>query len=328
MSTNLEAEESVSTGLEWLLSVGACIVLFGPLLAVSFYFARPDSIQLDAAAETVGIGVILRAMFRRIMRSGARNVLQTTVGTVTRASSRTMTRRVVRVGVKSLTTVFRRSSTSTGDEADDVEIDYKESHQSTLRALGTGFLALSLSLAGVLLVLDIDHSSAGDAPQMAAVLGGMPLLVAALLGAVPLIVYAGVLLAAAPYCGAKVRFRTGWEALLLQAYFTGSGSYLPLSTDSEIEGTQPARMRLALIGLGGLLVLHWGFAEAAYLSDSHVLQYLAGMFLLYCFVFSFPIAPLDGYYLWISSRWLWLAVWVPILASFILFMPESLHVIL
>lgn len=319
-------DEARSAGLDWLLGIGACVILFGPLLAAGYYYAQPESMQVDAAAETVGVGVILRAMFRRLLRSGARGVMQATVGTVSRASFRTMTRRVVRVGIKSLTTAIRRSPQMAGDAAGDGSAE--PDAQPLPLALTTGLLALALSLAGVLLVLDLEQPSLQQAPRLTTVLGGMPFVAAVLLGTLPYAVYAALLLAAAPYCGAQVRFRTGWEALLLQAYFTGSGSYLPLSTDSEISGPQPARMRLALVGLGSLLALHWGFAAAALYFDSYPLQYVAGMFLLYCFVFSFPISPLDGYYLWTSSRWLWLAVWIPILASFILIMPETLHVIL
>jgi hypothetical protein len=275
----------------------------------------------------VGIGVILRAMFRRLLRSGARGVVQATVGTVSRASLRTMTRRVVRVGMKSLTTVVRRSTTTIGDKAADGDLASDEAPQSTMTALSAGFVALAISLAGVLLVVDFEQP-VSESQSMSTVLGGMSLWSAVLLGAMPFLLYAVLLLAAAPACGAEVRFRTGWEALLLQAYFTGSGSYLPLSTDSEISGPPAARMRLALVGLGSLLVLHWLSAASAQYVDSYPLQYVSGMFLLYCFVFSFPIAPLDGYYLWDYSPWLWLATWVPILASFMLFMPQSLHVIL
>ena len=144
----------------------------------------------------------------------------------------------------------------------------------------------------------------------------------------PILVYAGLLLTAARYCAVEVRFRTGLEALLLQAYFTGSGSFLPLSTDSVVQGSPAACARLALVSLGGLLAMHLGCSGAAYYFNSYPLQYLAGMFLLYCFVFSFPIAPLDGYSVWAYSRWLWLAVSIPILAAFIFTMPASLHAIL
>ena len=321
-------EPKSAAWIGWLLGLVACLILFGPLVAVSSYYARTEHLSANTAAETVGIGVILRAMFRRLLRSGARSVMQTTLGTVTRASSRTMTRRVVRVGVKSVTTLFWRSTRTTVVERDVAAVDANSRPQSTWWGLGLGFVALALSLAGVLLVLDLDQPATDEGPYMSAVLGGMPLWMAMLLGALPLLVYAALLFAAARRFGVELRFYTGWEALLLQAYFTGSGSFLPLSTDSEIDGPQSARTRMALTGLVGLLILHLICVVASRYFDSYALQYAGGMFLLYCFVFSFPIAPLDGYHLWTSSRWLWLVTWIPILALFILTMPETLHVIL
>ena len=311
---------------EWLLGFMACVILFGPLVAVSVFYVHPEHLQLSATVETVGIGVILRAMLRRLFRSGARGAMQATMGTVTRASSRTMTRRVARVGVKSLSSLFGRTASDSTREALD-ESDMESPPKSALAAVGLGFVALLVSLGGVFLVLDLEQPL-GEAPQLAAVLGGMPFALAVFLGAVPILVYAGLLLAAAPRCGVEIKFRTGLEALLLQAYFTGSGSFLPLSTDSVVQGSPAACARLALVSLGGLLAMHLGFSSAAYYFNSYALQYQAGMFLLYCFVFSFPIAPLDGYSLWAYSRWLWLAVSIPILAAFILTMPASLHVIL
>jgi hypothetical protein len=312
--------------LNWLLSLMACVVFLGPLVVVSLYYAQPVHLQIGTSAETVGIAVIVRAVLRRLFRSGARSALQTTVGTVARASSRTMTRRAIRVGVRSLSVLFRSPPPAEDTAKDD---NAGEATQSLPYALGLGFAALSLSLVGVLLVIDLYHPAVADqARPLDAVLGGLPMSVAALLGGMPLLVYACLLAVAAPRCGARVTFRTGWEALLLQAYFTGSGSFLPLSTDSEMTGQPAARARLALVSLGGLLALHLACSAAGYYFDFYPLQYVAGMFLLYCFVFSFPIAPLDGYYLWAYSRWQWLIVWIPILASFIWIMPESLHVIL
>jgi len=309
----------------WILATAACLILFAPIAVMYFFYDLPDTTALNTSVETVGVAVILRATLRRLFRSGSRSVLQTAVGTVTRASARTMTRRVVRVGVKSLTMFTRRSPAT----AESLEEDANAAPQSAGKAVALGFAALALSLAGVLLVIDVEHRPTDSAGlPSAVVLRTMSLPVAALLGAVPFPAYIILLLAAAPRCGATVSFRTGWESLLLQAYFTGSGSYLPLATDSEIAGPPSARARLAACSLGGLFVLHLGCATLGTAWDCYVLQYLGGMFLLYCFVFSFPIAPLDGYSIWSTSRWLWLLIWIPILLSFIWALPEPLHVIL
>ncbi len=164
MNPEITQSESRPTILfEWLLGIMSCVILFGPLVAVSAYFVHPEHLQLNAAVETVGIGVILRAMLRRLFRSGARGAMQTTMGTVTRASSRTMTRRVARVGVKSLSSVFgRTASISTREESDTG--DSESPPQRALFAVSLGFVTLLVSLGGVFLVLDMEHSSA-EAPN-------------------------------------------------------------------------------------------------------------------------------------------------------------------
>lgn len=323
------ATDASPTPIDWFsggLGAFAFVVLFAPIVVMYFFYEMPDTSALNTSAETVGVAVILRATLRRLFRSGSRSVLQTAVGTVTRASARTMTRRVVRVGVKSMTMFARRGA---ADVESDLDRDDADLRQSPGVAVVLGFVALAVSLAGVLLLIDVEHRP-GDAAALPSteVLRGMSLPLAALLGSIPFLVYVVLLTLAAPRCGASVGFRTGWESLLLQAYFTGSGSYLPLATDSEIAGPEPARFRLALCSLGGLFALHLGCATIGNAVDSYALQYVGGMFLLYCFVFSFPIAPLDGYYIWSRSRSWWLLIWIPILISFIWALPESLHVIL
>lgn len=307
----------------WCLGIGACIILFAPLIWLDQAYPDPEEVTTTLLPETVGVAVILRATLRRLFRSGSRSLLQTTVGTVMRASARTMTRRVVRVSVKSLAMFLGRSAVS--DES--LDGDEAPLQQPAWLALLLGFVVLMASMAGVLYMVDIEQE-AGQATIREGVLGSMSMLTGVVLGALPLLIYGGLLLMAAPLVGATVKLRTTWEAVLLQAYFTGSGSYLPLATDSEIEGPSWARVRLAYVSLGGLLALHLLCTFAGRQSGSDALEYLGAMFLIYSFVFSFPIAPLDGYYIWAQSKLLWVLTWAPLLGCFIWNLPERLHAIL
>ena len=96
----------------------------------------------------------------------------------------------------------------------------------------------------------------------------------------------------------------------------------------EYSGDKRAAARVAVISLGGMFLAHLALLLLAHATGSYPLLFASTMFLLYCFVYSFPIRPLDGQYLWSVSRWLWLVLWLPILASFILNIPESFNGIL
>lgn len=305
---------------EWALGIASCAVLFGPLIAVGFRFAEPPPVAMEGAAETVGIAVILRAMLRRLFRSGTRSVMQTALGTVTRASSRALSRRVIRVGVKSVSLLVRTDSAADAAPAPD------EKPQPKLIAIGLGYLGLTASLYGILAILEM--TSPNSASSARSVVGDMSFLEASLLGASPLLAYAALLIVAAPKCGVEVRFRTSLEGLLLQGYFTGSGSFLPLATDTNFLGEPAARAKLAGLSIAWLYLLHSVFLVAARSLGSFECSFLSGMFLLYCFVFVFPIAPLDGYYLWSYSRKLWLLIGAVVLASFMYALPDTFNVIL
>lgn len=311
----------------WTIGTAASILLFAPLVALVWYFPDKTAVDTQGLTESVGIAVILRATLRRLFRSGSRSVLQTAVGTVMRASARTMTRRIVRVSVKSLAMFLGRSAVESTD--DDAPSKNAPHTQNPIVALALGFVVLMASLAGVIYLIDLEQENLATEPlRSAGVLGDMPMAVGVFLGALPLPLYGLLLLAAAPIVGASVKLRTSWEAVLLQAYFTGSGSYLPLATDSEIDGPPWARTRLAFVSLGGLFALHLICTAVGNATGSYAIEYLGAMFLLYAFVFSFPIAPLDGYYIWAQSKLLWAVTWLPLLLCFIWNLPASLHDIL
>ena len=69
-------------------------------------------------------------------------------------------------------------------------------------------------------------------------------------------------------------------------------------------------------------------ATLAWMTHNPMIAFTAGAYLVFCFVYVFPIKPLEGYDIWVSNKWLWLAVWLPVLLSFFVSLPDSLAVIL
>jgi hypothetical protein len=52
------------------------------------------------------------------------------------------------------------------------------------------------------------------------------------------------------------------------------------------------------------------------------------MFLVYCFVYAFPLRPLEGHDLWKRSKLLWACAFAPIFIAFVFFFPAELTAIL
>ena len=272
---------------------------------------------VQAAEVTIGIGVILRATARRLLRSASSNILRTTVGAFSRASARAVTRRQVKLASRILFgSLTKHADSDDGDRSDD------EAGQSTALALALGCAALWASFFVILRLLPSADSQA--------VVGGGALSfgAAASLATLPLLAYAGLTLLAARIWNVKLGFQTAIDGVLLQGYFTGATSFLPMCTDVSHEGTQSAKLRLAVTVLGGLYVLHLTTAGLAAWLDSYGWSFLSSMFLLYSFVYTFPIPPLEGQHIWKTSKLMWAALWIPILISFVYGVPPEFSAIL
>jgi|GEM_PF-1626144 len=287
--------------------------LFVPLLLVFRYDTQTVSLAPGAASTaTVGLIVIVRATARRMLTSVASNVLRTTFATVTRASARTFMRRLVRITVRTLfAAIARRQS-----EAPTREASEGRDRRSAFRPLAIGFIGLAASFRGLLWVVGDDIADQA--------VGGLDPNWMSLLAALPLLVYGTYTHFAARHHGVGVRFNSAADGLLLQAYFTGAGSFLPMTTDIEYEGSIPAKMRVAIWALGGMLLTHLALLAASYLTGAYPLSFLAGMFIIYAFVYAFPISPLEGYDIWVHSRLFWVLVFLPILAAFLIDLPDAL----
>jgi hypothetical protein len=299
-----------------LAVVVVAVIMFLPLVAIWWMYASPEHMSGSFKA-TVGIAVVVRATARRL----SQGLLRSTLGAFTRTAFRTITRRITRIAVRQLAvltmaTVFRQASSELRNESQDED----SPEQNPWLAIGSGFLALFASFYGILLILGPETT--------AIVVRGMPLWLASLLVAAPILLHAAVTAATARMAGVPVAFRTQLDGLLLQGYFTGAGSFLPLTTDIEYRGSDSANARVATITLLAQLAIHFGLALAARATGLYALQFAAAAVLVYCFVFSFPLPPLEGYHLWKRNKLLWLAVWLPVLVVFTQDIPDTFAAVL
>lgn len=297
---------------------GLLVCFFLPLWLIDWYDAGQVHVAESHSSEvTVGIGVILRATARRLIRSGARNVLRTTTGAFTRATFRTITRRVVRAFSRAA--IGATSKTTAHGMARDESTDREASSINSLLGVAIGFVGLALSFWGVLFVAGQELTQA--------VIGsyGLSTATACLLAAIPIVVYVAVSLLAARIARVRLACSTEVDGLLIQAYFTGAGSFLPMTTDLHyLEGDRKQKSLVALASLLAVYALHLLTLWFSALADSPPSEFLAAMFLVYSFVYAFPIAPLEGHLVWSYSKAAWICLFVPILASFIFSFPPNL----
>jgi hypothetical protein len=299
-----------STAANVLAVAVVVIVLFLPLVVIWRLYVAPGqgSRSLEAA---VGIAVVVRATARRL----SQGLLRSTLGAFTRTAFRTITRRITRIAVRQLAVLTMASTLRrVGAELRDESPDEEAAKQHPALAIGGGFLALFASFYVILLL----------GPEVAAgAVGDTPLWLAGLLMAAPILLHAAATTIAARFFEVPVEFRTQFDGLLLQGYFTGAGSFLPLTTDVVYRGSKSANAQVATTTLLVLLVVHFALAFAAQTTGSDPVQLAAMAVLVYGFVFSFPLTPLEGHHLWKRSKLLWLVVWLPILVVFTRDISES-----
>ena len=90
-----------------------------------------------------------------------------------------------------------------------------------------GFVALSCSFFGVLMLSSNSPEIYNISPVISSILAGSAVLF-----------HFGYLFAIAQYLNVNVTMQTPGDGIFLQAYFTGAGSYLPLTSDMKLDGDQ------------------------------------------------------------------------------------------
>jgi hypothetical protein len=171
-----------------------------------------------------------------------------------------------------------------------------------------GCLALVASLFGVLYMM-------ADGDQRS-VLGSLDIVTFSALGAIPMLVYLLVTPYFARMFNVRVHSELSLSALLLQGYFTGAGSFLPLTNDLSYGGEERQIAKLSFYNLCLLLILHLVFFTIDSFFSLYWCSVLSGMFLIYAFVFSFPMFPLEGHHVWKFSKWKWLTLFLVVIVLF------------
>ena len=124
----------------------------------------------------------------------------------------------------------------------------------------------------------------------------------------------------------RLRHETGLDGGLIQLYFAGALSFMPLSSDVVAEGTKDERGRISLAGLlapTAVAIVLWLVWK---LTGGNIQPILlaSDAFLIYPVVQCFPLSPLDGHHVFRWHRSLWLAVFVVVLGVFIFMGSEGL----
>ena len=124
--------------------------------------------------------------------------------------------------------------------------------------------------------------------------------------------------------GLVLRHETGMDGGLIQLYFAGAFSFMPLTSDVVVEGTEEERGRVALVGLLAptfIAIGLWGAWKATGITP---LLFAADAFLIYPMVQTFPLDPLDGVRVWRWNKVVWTVVFLAIISVFMFAGSEGL----
>ncbi len=124
--------------------------------------------------------------------------------------------------------------------------------------------------------------------------------------------------------GITLRHETGIDGGVIQLYFAGAFSFMPLTSDVIIEGDTAQQGKIALAGLIGPSLIAMALWVAWKATGNVLLLFAADAFLIYPMVQTFPLNPLDGLRVWRWNKGIWLVVFVFIMTAFMLAGSEGL----
>ena len=284
----------------------AIVVVAGPIVWFrTSYFDVVSTTPESVAATTVAVGAIFR--------SNSRNFLKSTFMSAIRTALRTWIRRMVRLALPILLRVFLPLLSTKKKKS------VQEVQQPIGLALILGFVALWCSFYGVITL----HTGVSTE-----VLFGFSLGVCATMAASTYLLHALLLWVFSHKYDTTLRVSTSIEGVLLQGYFTGALSYLPLASDLAVEGGAKERFDTHLWTIMTMLVASFVLHVVGDFFSIPLLLAFATHMLLYVFVISFPLKPLDGSGLFAYSKRMWGLIFVLVMLCFLLKMPEYFYGIL
>lgn len=122
-----------------------------------------------------------------------------------------------------------------------------------------------------------------------------------------------------------LRHETGVDGGIIQLYFAGAFSFMPLTSDVIVDCTPKIRSRIALSGIfttSIVAVILW-FCGKVF--GSPLFIFSAEAFMLYPMVQCFPLRPLEGGFVWTYDKRIWLVMFVLVMAMFMMLASEGLN---
>ena len=284
----------------------AVLVFAGPVVLFRItYLDVFSETSENVAATTVAVGAIFR--------SNSRNFLKSTFMSTVRTALRTWIRRLVRLALPILLRVFLPLLNTKKKKSSE------EIRQPIFMALMLGFVALWLSFYGVVSL----HNEIGTK-----VLFGFSLGMCATIAATTYLLHAFLLWFYSYRFETNFQVNTSIEGILLQGYFTGAMSYLPLASDLLVVGSPKKRYSTHLYTVVTMLVSSLFLHALGFFLSVPLLLAIATHMLLYVFVISFPLKPLDGNGIFSYSKRMWFLVFVLVMLCFLFNMPDYFYEIL
>ena len=288
-------------------------------ICVSVFLILPmfviKNITIDSASQVRDGAAAATAAIGAIFRSNSRTLLRSTIMSAVRTSLRTVTRRVVRSFLPIVVRLFLPALQSAAHRNEP-----ENTETSWVMPLLLGCVTLGLSFAGVVIW------SGGSNNET--LLYGFSVAVSGVMAASALLMHVALLFWVSRHSMLALKIQTPIDGVLLQAYFTGALSYLPLSTDITLDGEQEAVGKCAAAALLGLIGLSLGLDSLGLLIEYDVLRCWAAHLLLYSFVVSFPLKPLSGADIFACHKGLWFGVFAFAMTCFLLNIPDAFYEIL
>ena len=146
----------------------------------------------------------------------------------------------------------------------------------------------------------------------------------AVIGVLPMWLIYFVQNGAARRMGVLLRHETGIDGGVIQLYFAGAASFMPLTSDVEVEGTVAQRGKVSLVGLFVPAVVAACIWAGWNATGNNWILLVADLFLIYPMVQVFPLKPLDGSDVWAWSRPAWFGIFALVMGCFMVLGSEGL----
>ena len=292
---------------------------FVAFVAVAFFLILPmfviKNITFDSSTQVRDGAAAATAAIGAIFRSNSRTLLRSTLMSAIRTSLRAVTRRVVRSFLPIVVRLFLPALQSAAHRKEP-----EQTETAWVMPLLLGCVTLGFSFAGVVVW--------GGGAENEELLYGFSVLVSGIMAASALLTHVGLLFWVSRHNMLSLKVQTPFDGILLQAYFTGALSYLPLSSDITLEGDKKAVGKCAAAALMGLIGLSLLLDSIGVLIQYDILRCWSAHLLLYSFVVSFPLKPLSGADVFAYHKGLWFGVFGLSMLCFLLNIPDAFYEIL